>query len=69
MTDITQAQRVVNALSGWLSASPGERTVALRETSDGWIAEMTETRRCRGGSALDALSQIASVALAEVDSA
>lgn len=57
-----QAHKVVEALSTWLSASPGQRSIDLKETPDGWRASMQETRTCSGSSALDALSQIAVVA-------
>lgn len=57
-----QASRVVTVLEGWLSVSPAERSVTLRETSDGWEAELHETKKARGSTALDALAQVATVA-------
>jgi len=69
MTRLRQAQadRVVQALSAWISASPGERSCSIRETSDGWEAELLEKRKARGSSALDALAQVAVVASVEVE--
>lgn len=62
-----QADRVVETLSKWIAASPGDRTIALTETSDGWKATMQETRTCSGSSALDALAQCAVVASVETE--
>lgn len=61
-TRATQAQRIVDTLSAWVSASPGEREVSLRETPDGWEAELLEKRKARGSTAIDALSQVATAA-------
>lgn len=60
-----QAARVVEALSAWLQAAPGERSCSLRETVEGWEAELHETRKARGSSALDALAQVATAAAVE----
>ena len=60
-----QANRVVEALSTWIQASPAERSVLIRETPEGWEAELLEKRKARGSSALDALAQVATVAEVE----
>lgn len=60
-----QADRVVAALSSWIQAAHGERSCTLRETPEGWEAELHEKRKARGSSALDALSQVATAAAME----
>lgn len=60
-----QAERIVAALEVWLSVSHSERSVTLRETSEGWEATLTENRRAHGATALDCLAQIAVVASVE----
>jgi hypothetical protein len=58
-----QADRIVQTIERWLSASPGERSISLRETLEGcWEAVMTESRRAGGVTAMDALGQVATVA-------
>lgn len=61
MSDLAQANRVVSAIERWISQSPGERSVTIKETSDGWQASMHETKTAGGSSALDALTQVAVV--------
>lgn len=61
-----QADRVVQEISEWLAASPGERSISLRETLEGrWEAVITESRRAGGATALDALAQVATTAAVE----
>jgi hypothetical protein len=64
-----QADRIVATIERWLSASPGERSISLRETLDGWEAVMTESRKCGGKDAIDALAQISVVASVENEEA
>lgn len=62
-----QAERVVSVLEGWLSVSPAERSVTLRETDSGWEAVLTEARKARGTTALDALAQVSTAAAMETE--
>jgi hypothetical protein len=66
-TKEAQAKRIVDVLSGWLSASPGERSVTIKETREGWRATLEETRSANGSTALDALAQVATAAEMETE--
>jgi hypothetical protein len=64
-----QAHKVVEALGAWISASPDQRSIDLKETPEGtWEATLQENRRARGSTALDALSQVATAAAMESES-
>jgi hypothetical protein len=63
-----QPRAILDALSAWLSATPGRRVILERAGLD-WRATLDDRTECHGESATDALSQIATVAAYETEAA
>ena len=57
---LAQAERILNAVQGWLAAAPGRR-LTLRHDGVHWRATLDESKAQRGDTLLDAMAQAATV--------
>ncbi len=62
--EAAQANRILTALAGFLTAAPGRR-VTLTFSKEGWRVELDETKRTSGHTLQDAMAQAASVVVFE----